>query len=58
MQDMPLQTLGSTSLFRDYFDLFWMVKIKPNFHISGTIVIDFDQQFRSHHCAKDLLWYH
>ena len=41
-QDILLQPLGSTLTFRDYFDLFWMVKVKPNFHISDTIVIDFD----------------
>ena len=58
MQDIPLQPLGSTLILLDYFDLFWMVKVKPNFHISDTIVIDFDQQVRSHHSAKDLLRYH
>ena len=44
MQDILLQALGSTLTFRDYFDLFWMVKVKLNFHISDTIVIDFDHQ--------------
>ena len=34
-----------------------MVKVKPNFHISNTIVLDFDQQVRLHHSAKDLLRY-
>ena len=58
MQDIPLQPLGSTLILLDYFVLFWMVKVKPNFHISDTIVIDFDQQVRSHHSAKDLLRYH
>ena len=58
MQDILLQPLGSTLTFRDYFDLFWMVKVKTNFHISDTIVIDFDQQVRSQHSAKDLLRYH
>ena len=58
MQDILLQALGSTLTFRDYFDLFWMVKVKLNFHISDTIVIDFDHQVRSHHSAKDLLRYH
>ena len=58
MQDIMLQPLGSASTFRDYFDLFWIVKVKPNFHISDTIVIEFDQQVQSHHSAKDLLRYH
>ena len=35
-----------------------MVKVKPNFQISDTIVIDFDQQVWSHHSSKDLLRYH
>ena len=34
-----------------------MVKVKPNFHISNTIVLDFDQQVRLHHSANDLLRY-
>ena len=58
MQDILLQPLSSTLTFRDYFDLFWMVKVKPDFHISDTIVIDFDQQVQSYHSAKDLLRYH
>ena len=35
-----------------------MVKVKPDFHISDTIIIDFDQQVQLHHRAKDLLRYH
>ena len=58
MQDILLQPLGSTLTFRDYFDLFWMIKVKPNIHILHTIIIDFDQQVRLHHSAKDLLKYH
>ena len=55
MEGILFQPLGSTLTFRDYFDLFWIVKVKPNFHISNTIVINFDQPVRSHHSAKDLL---
>ena len=58
MQDILLQPLGSTLIFCYYFDLFWMVKVKPNFHISDTMVIDFNQQGRSHYSAKDLLKCH
>ena len=58
MQDILLQSLGSTLAFHNYFDLFWMVKVKPNFHISDIIVLDFDQQVRLHHTARDLLRYH
>ena len=58
MQDILLQPLGSTLTFCSYFDLFWMVKVKPSSHMSDTIVIDFDQQVRSHHSAKNLLRYH
>ena len=55
MEDILFQPLGSILTFRDYFDSFWIVKVKPNFHISNTIVINFDQLVRSHHSAKDLL---
>ena len=55
MQDILLQSLGGTLTFRNYFNLFWIVKVKPNFHIS---VIDFDQQVRLHHSVKDSFRYH
>ena len=39
----------------NYFDLFLNTKVRPNFSLASTIVLDFDRQKRENLTPKDIL---